>query len=172
MKHDSPDFDSFLAAIEASSDEPVVEIELHGRRMIIERNPEPGVLARMRRGDDSDRSALTQYFDALDQRPSSYPAWLPFIAGHEVTVAVWGAPKMCVVSWPEVKNADDVIEPLIEFLRQEGWTGEEERTGRGDEPAEFLAFERDGHRCMVMAGGLGEEWLVTLTYDPQPSRQG
>ncbi len=167
MNPDSRDFLAFQAALEGS-DEPVSEIEIQGRRFIVERNPEPGVLARMKSKPDSPRSALTLHFDALDQRPPSYPAWLPFIPGHEVTVGVWDNPEMSAVSWPELTNPDDVINPLIEMLRQEAWTGEETRTGRDDAPAEFLALERDGHRCMVMSGGIGGEWLVTLTNYPHP----
>ncbi|HEX6748484.1 MAG TPA: hypothetical protein VF092_14395 [Longimicrobium sp.] len=167
MKQDSPDFLAFQAALE-SSDEPITEIEIQGRRFIVEPEPEPGVIARMRSAPVSLRSAFTQHFDALEQRPPSYPAWLPFIPGHEVTVGVWDNPEMSAVSWPELTNPDDVIDPLIAQLRQTGWTGAETRTGRGDAPAEFLAFERDGHRCTVIASSADGNWVVILTVYPNP----
>ena len=167
MKQNSPDFLAFLAAADAS-DEPVTEIEIQGRRLIVERNPEPGVLVRMRPADGSSPSTVSLHFEALDQRPPSYPAWLPFIPGHEASVAVWGDPEIGAVSWPEVNNPDDVITPLLEILRQEGWTGEETRTGRGSAPVEFLAFERDGRRCMVMSSSVGGESVVMLSSYPAP----
>jgi hypothetical protein len=97
-----------------------------GRRVRVERDPEPGIQVRLAQLDSEGPRAEWRALsvDAVEERPESYPADLPFLPGVEALLFVFG--DAASVTWRPTgascpvppKQPDESLAKISERLRE------------------------------------------------------
>ena len=162
MSHADP-----LSAIPQALRDALLDPERRDRSVVVEGaevqvryDPEPGVEQRVHVAEGAEEMTMTSY-EAVAERPASYPPELPFIPGLRVSVQGAGA------TWWTVPDVDYALAELRAQSTAAGWT-------ESAEPDEMLFGMRsfdfvrdDGRERSIHVTPFGKGSMIML-HDTRP----
>lgn len=127
--------------------------------------PEPGVEVRVQGLDAGEPVAGTEsvLYEAALERPTSYPAGLPFLPGVKVSLlqSPKGPSPVNSLMW-NVPDAETALADLLAQCAASGWTREPEP----DEPLIpglwMIHLEREGRERVINVMSVGEHAMISL----------
>lgn len=137
-------------------------VEVDGTGFRLRFDPEHGVDMRLEAVEAPDEARYTTYH-AVDERPASYPAELPFLPRARASVS--GRTGNAAVQWWNVPDVEGALAELRAQGAAGGWT-EGAETGLDVLPGfRMLGFERaDGLRRMVQVASTGNGTMIQLLH--------
>lgn len=130
-------------------------------------NPEPGVDQRVEISEGAEAVTMTTY-EAAAERPASYPADLPYLAGHKVSVHARSdsAESGRAAMWWNIADLDGALAQLRVQSAAAGW--EEENTTNLIPGVRMIDFRHpDGRHRLVQTAATGETSTISLFDNPR-----
>ena len=142
-------------------------VVVDGADVRVQFSPEPGVDQRVHIAEGGEGMTMTTY-EAAEARPASYPADVPFLPGHKVSMhARADAPDANrAVTWWSVTDLEDALARVRAQSATAGWVE--------DESTEIIPGVRmidfrhpDGRHRLVQTTAVGETSTLSLFDNPR-----